>query len=140
MNADKGDSCPLTSDESHTVISDVVTNFIDTNVPRLSHHTETKYFSEEDRLITFRTWNGSQNVIQKLVKAGFYYVDTEFKVKCPYCSFERKIWTIADDPDSAHREGSPKCIYILWAKPASDYYNLTNGKYHVCAHQTHRLI
>src|SRR5215469_13183036 len=67
---------------------------------------------EETRLETFKNWTSTAVNPQTLVKAGFFYIGEEDKVRCFHCGGGLSDWQEGDDPIIDHKLYFPWCTFI----------------------------
>ena len=69
----------------------------------------------DERLLTFRNWNGPVNPLD-LAQAGFYFTQYKDVCKCVCCSVEIFKWDSGDCPIDEHFKHSSYCDFanILW--------------------------
>lgn len=67
----------------------------------------------EQRLLTFVSWPNRQMDPQRLVNAGFYYLNESDKVRCAWCKGVIENWQADDVPLEEHARSFPCCPFIL---------------------------
>lgn len=69
---------------------------------------------ESNRLHTFKDrWPVVGVTPESLSKAGFFYLQQEDKVQCPFCHIVISNWTPGDKPLREHIRNKPKCPFLL---------------------------
>lgn len=77
----------------------------------------------QKRLSTFvGEWNLDFISPEQMAKAGFYYMGTQDRVKCYYCSNEFVCWQQGDDPLVEHKRKSPDCQFFNGSRGTLLYY------------------
>ncbi|XP_021365133.1 baculoviral IAP repeat-containing protein 3-like [Mizuhopecten yessoensis] len=68
--------------------------------------------SSESRRQSFRNWPGSDQDIDALVQAGFFFTGEEDIVRCFHCDIGLAEWDPSDDPWVEHARHSPDCPFL----------------------------
>lgn len=69
------------------------------------------------RLKSFAGWPASTGQeVERMTKAGFYYVGSQDHVKCFYCGGGLRNWEARDDPWAEHARWFPKCTFVILNK------------------------
>ncbi|OQR69896.1 baculoviral IAP repeat-containing protein 2-like [Tropilaelaps mercedesae] len=74
---------------------------------------EEKMKQPEQRLLTFLPWPKPEIDPQRLVNAGFYYINEGDKVRCAWCKGVIEQWQATDVPFDEHARNFPCCPFIL---------------------------
>lgn len=70
--------------------------------------------SECNRLYSFQDkWPLRCITPESLSEAGFFYLQDEDKVQCPFCRIIISKWTQGDKPLREHMKKSPKCPFLI---------------------------
>lgn len=70
--------------------------------------------SECNRLYSFQNkWPLHNITPESLAEAGFFYLQHEDKVQCPFCEIIIFNWTQGDKPLREHIKKSPKCPFLM---------------------------
>ncbi|CAF1437880.1 unnamed protein product [Rotaria sp. Silwood1] len=82
------------------------------NVASASPH-HSAYAETPKREASFATWSKEElPTIDNLVRAGFFYSETDNTVTCFYCNGSLHEWSSHDDPVMKHAHCFPHCAYI----------------------------
>lgn len=70
--------------------------------------------SECNRLYSFQNkWPLHNITPESLAEAGFFYLQQEDRVQCPFCELITFNWTQGDKPLREHIKKSPKCLFLM---------------------------
>jgi E3 ubiquitin-protein ligase XIAP len=67
---------------------------------------------EADRLRTYDSWPVSFMDKNYMAAAGFYFVGSEDRVRCPFCGVQVGCWAPGDDPFSERKRWSQSCGFF----------------------------
>lgn len=70
------------------------------------------YFDIDNRITSFTGWNISFLNPKRMAEAGFFFLQRDDTVKCPFCGIEVCNWEKGDDPLTDHIKWSPSCRYV----------------------------
>lgn len=95
-----------------TVDNPLLKQILETDVPERNIIQHMK--SECNRLYSFQNkWPLHNITPESLAEAGFFYLQHEDRVQCPFCEIIIFNWTQGDKPLREHIKKSPKCPFLM---------------------------
>jgi len=67
----------------------------------------------ENRLRTYQGWKLTFLTPYQMAEAGFYFIGTQDRVRCVYCTEEFDYWQRGVDPLAEHKRLSPECSFFV---------------------------